>query len=358
MDKKGLLKFFKLTKHLDLFEQATKPKSIGGGEEFKQLALHGDNTINRALMDIYSHIKNTGRQTKLRTTFHSSRTLIQIGRKLGLDSLISSYNASHKATNNEIKEAVEALLGASHQIHGYSFCKKLVEKMVDMAKEFDMLDSNPKGQLFELFQKHQYELPVFKTERVGGTDHKPLWQCRVSGIYNKKSYLLISEVYKNTKDAEQDAALKFLYELGVSIKSVFQEPYEEDIIVMKEVKQSLEAGEIVFSKPTNLFDEGEISITIPKKYSVKKWAEKQNQKNPYYFLVQLSAIFDEIRGSAWSAKIKNGALIMMNLEIEGKSFFEIGFGTSKNQARKEVARKIIESSQLFEWLVDNKKKMM
>ncbi|NHJ47056.1 MAG: hypothetical protein FK733_04640 [Asgard group archaeon] len=358
MDKTDLLKFFKLNKHLELFEQATKPKSCGGGDEFKQLAMIGDNNINRALMDIYSHIKNTGHQTKLRTTFHSSRTLIQIGIKLGLVQIISSYNTTHTATNNEIKEAVEALLGASYQVHGYAFTKKLVEKMVDMAKELEFLDSNPKGQLLELFQKRKYELPVFLTERVGGTDHKPIWQCKVSGVFNKKSHQIISEVYANTKDAEQDAAQKFLYELGKTTKSIFQEPYEEDVTLTKEVKQSLEANEILFSKPTNLFDEGEVSINIPKKMSVKKWAEKQFQKNPYYFLVQLSALFDEIRGSAWSAKIETGALVIIDLEIDGKNFFELGFGPSKTQARKTVAQKIIESSQLFNWLADKKKTLL
>jgi dsRNA-specific ribonuclease len=355
MDKKELLAFFKLEDQIDLFEQATKPKSCGGGDEFKQLAMHGDTTINRALMDIYSHIKNTGRQTKLRTTFHSARTLIQIGRILKLDQIISSYDKKHTATNNEIKEAVEALLGASYQINGYDFCKELVEKMVDMAKEFELLDSNPKGQLLELFQKHQYDLPIFKTERVGGTDHKPLWQCKVSSVYDKKSYQLISEIYTNTKDAEQDVALKFLHELGIKTKSVFLEPYKESVTFTKEIKQALTAEEIIFYKPTNLFDEGEISINIPKKTSIKKWAEKQFEKNPYYFLVQLCAIFDEIHGTAWSAKIETGALVVLNLEIEGINFFEIGFGSSKTQARKNVAQKIIDSSQLFNWLAKQKK---
>jgi dsRNA-specific ribonuclease len=356
MDKKELLTFFKLEDHTDLFEKATKPKSCGGGDEFKQLALHGDTTINRALMDIYSHIKNTGRQTKLRTTFHSARTLIQIGRKLNLDQIISSYNKKHIATNNEIKEAVEALLGASYEVNGYDFCKELVEKMVDMAKEFELFDSNPKGQLLELFQKHQYEMPIFKTERVGGTDHKPLWQCKVSGIYDKKSYQLNSEIFTNTKDAEQDVALKFLYELGVKTKSIYLEPFEESVTLTKEIKQALTADEVTFYKPTNLFDEGEISINIPKKTSIKKWAEKQYNKSPYYFLVQLCAIFDEIRGTAWSAKIETGALILINLEIEGIDFFEIGFGPSKTQARKDVAQKIISSSQLFNWLAKQKKR--
>lgn len=355
MDKKELLAFFKLKNHIDLFEQATKPKSCGGGDEFKRLALHGDNTINRALMDIYSHIKNTGRQTKLRITFHSTRTLVKIGEKLGLDQIISSYNLKHTATKNEIKEAVEALLGASYQINGYNFCKELVEKMLEMAKEFELLDSNPKGQLLELFQKHQYELPIFKTERVGGTDHKPIWQCKASGVFDKKSYQLISEIYTNTKDAEQDVALKFLHELGIKTKSIFLEPYEESITLTKEIKQALTAEEIIFYKPTNLFDEGEISINIPKKTSIKKWAEKQYEKTPYYFLVQLCAMFDEIRGTAWSAKIETGALVLLNLEIEGIYYFEIGFGSTKTQARKDVAQKIVDSSQLFNWLAKHKK---
>jgi len=357
MDKNELLTFFKLEGHADLFEQATKPKSCGGGDEFKKLALHGDTTINRAIMDIYSHIKNTGRQTKLRTTFHSARTLVKIGRKLGLDQIISSYNMNHTATKNEIKEAVEALLGASYQINGYDFCKELVELMLEMAKEFELLDSNPKGQLLELFQKHQNELPLFKTERVGGTDHKPLWQCKVSGVYDKKSYQLISEIYTNTKDAEQDAALKFLHELGIKTKSVFLEPFKESFTLIKEIKQALTDEEIIFYKPTNLFDEGEISINIPKKTSIKKWAEKQYEKNPYYFLVQLCAIFDEIRGTAWSALIDVGSLVMLNLEIEGSNYFEIGFGSSKKQARKDVAIKIVNSSQLFTWLAKHKKQI-
>lgn len=54
MDVSKLKQFFTLENNDDLFNQAVTPKSCGGGEEFKLLALFGDRVLNLELFEIIS----------------------------------------------------------------------------------------------------------------------------------------------------------------------------------------------------------------------------------------------------------------------------------------------------------------
>lgn len=60
-----------------------------------------------------------------------------------------------------------------------------------------------KSSLFEYYAKKRDTLPVFKTERVGGSDHQPLFQSTVT-LSNRTQHL--GEASTSKKEAESSAA--------------------------------------------------------------------------------------------------------------------------------------------------------
>ena len=63
--------FFLLTEEQRIFSQAIFPKSQGGDEDFKLLALYGDRILNLVLLDIITDkgIKNSGQITQIIQSF-------------------------------------------------------------------------------------------------------------------------------------------------------------------------------------------------------------------------------------------------------------------------------------------------
>ena len=198
------------------------------------------------------------------------------------------------------------------------------------------------------------ELPSDEYIQVGGSDHNPIWQCILKGRIFEKEYIVRSDSYKRKSDAKQDAACKFLYKLGYTNRESFYTPYKEEKIIAKKTTQSILNREIVFSKPDELFDKSILEIKFKENESLIEWATRKIEKNPYFFFVQLSALFDEISGSAWSAEIDDSALILLNVNVYDNRFFEIGCGSSKTKARIDVGSKMIIKTKILDFLEKKK----
>ena len=86
-----LQKYFNLENHDLLFKQAITPKSCGGGEEFKLLALLGDRLLNLELFEILTleGIQDSGTMTKHINNYnHNEDILTIVGRSLKIEDLI------------------------------------------------------------------------------------------------------------------------------------------------------------------------------------------------------------------------------------------------------------------------------
>ncbi|KKL56099.1 hypothetical protein LCGC14_2248830 [marine sediment metagenome] len=87
--------------------------------------------------------------------------------------------------------------------------------------------------------------------------------------------------------------------------------------------------------------------------NIAEYAMRKAEKKPLFTLVSLSGRLDKLSGSTWHASLPNGELILLHLKLDEQDYFDIGFAESKNKAKKEVALKIIENSNLYQWLKDN-----
>jgi dsRNA-specific ribonuclease len=353
----NLMTFFKLEDNEQLFKQALKPKSLGGSDEFKRWAREGDLLFDQALAEIFNETRNVGDLNKVMTSIHSSNCLVAVGYYLGIDQQMLKYYGSSVFTNNDIKEAIEALLYASRKVNDKKTIKGIVENILEIIEENNFFDINYKGRLQELHQKNNYPVPEYFTIDAGGPPHDKRWQSKVKDDYFGTNKEFVSDVFSSLKDAEQDAAHKFLYALGEVTRkeSGLLQATQTGTVVEGKISQSFEQSEIVFSK---LADNG---FSVPPRISkdtgetLVEWFERKRKKNPFTALLLLNARVEEITGSTRYATLDEQELVLLNITINGDSFFELGTGTSRTKARKDAAKKILVKSKLTKWLQKHKK---
>ena len=364
MDVSKLKEFFILENNEDLFNQGITPKSCGGGEEFKLLALLGDRVLNLELFEILSSegIKDSGTITiRINNYFHNEDILTEVGRILHIEKFMKPMDFNHKITKDELKESVEALIGANFKAHGYGIHKEVIKKLYKIIQEIEknlqkqkqnqLFYENPKGKLLELFQERGLILPLFDTKRVGGTDNLPEFKCKLSGNFNKKEIVIEGDSSNNKKEAEKDAAVKFLMELeGYSeFKSVSK---DKEIIIQPNPKPSIDQKEIIFSKRVEDFRPDQINLSSGTE-TLHEWAKRKSVKKPFSMLTLLAYREEKVTGSSWNTSLPYGKLILSKTTLDGKDYFEVGFAESFTKAKKEAARKLIKNSDLFEWLKNN-----
>ena len=211
-----LMQYFHLTDEITLFKQAIHPKSCGGDQSFKFLALIGDNILNLVLLEIISHDKpmDTGELTEVIQAIHNKQTLIRIAHHLKLPTVMEKEFDSKCFSDNDLKEGIEALLGATYRKNGIDTCKQVILKLTNIASTNSYLNPNPIGILQILFQKKNLTLPVYHSVRTGGPDHKSKFQCTLKGDYEGRKIETKSSIQFSKKEAEKDAAKRFLKELG------------------------------------------------------------------------------------------------------------------------------------------------
>ncbi|MCK4847510.1 MAG: ribonuclease III family protein [Candidatus Heimdallarchaeota archaeon] len=214
--KNQLMEYFQLSKDKAIFFQAIQPKSCGGGDTFKYLALYGDSVLNLILLDIISNkeIANSGQITEIIQSFHNEKTLTQIAKQLKIDKIMKEEFGNEKPTQNDLKECIEALLGGTYKTGGLISSKKVVLKLLQLSNTNNLFTPNPKGFLQILFQKKNFMIPKYITTRIGGPDHLQEFQCVLKGEFNGKLYEIKSNIHHNKQNAEKEAATKFLKEIG------------------------------------------------------------------------------------------------------------------------------------------------
>jgi ribonuclease-3 len=214
--KTHLAGFFQLSEHNSSFNLALCPKSCGGDDEFKYLALYGDAILNLLLLDLISRnaLKDSGQITEILQTFHNEETLFQLSKELKINEIMQTHDEKAIITKNDLKESIEALLGATYINEGLNPCKDVIKNLVQLAASKNLFNSNPKGILQVFFQKKNLPIPKYESKRVGGPDHQQVFQTTITGEYLGKSYMIQSDILPSKKDAEKNAAEKFLIKLG------------------------------------------------------------------------------------------------------------------------------------------------
>lgn len=361
MEKKNLMRYFRLEKHQDLFDKAIRPKSCGGGDEFKFLALKGDFILKISLLDIMSEkykTRNTGELTKLSSQFHNERTLVSLCEDLGISNLMIPLDSNYVIENEDRKEVIEALLEATNQANNLDICKKIVQKLYKKAEELGILDFDAKSILQIYCQKNGYSIPEYSDPiQIGGGDHNPIYQCTLTILLDKQ-LILTSDKCNNKSAAKKNVALKACQKLnlyqGDLSQNLIQKTKEEVTLL---AKQSL-TEEILQFKQLGVF-EATMNLTKNTGQSLIDYVNEKFKENPFQMLVLASARLNDISGNIWSASleyeqnISNNELILLHINLKGKDFFEIGYSESKTKAKKTVAEKFIKNSKFFKWIETN-----
>ena len=95
---------------------------------------------------------------------------------------------------------------------------------------------NPKTNLHEFLQKNNIPLPIYNTNRIGGTDHRPLYS---STIILNKCLEIKGNAENNKKEAENSAAFnayEYIKTKGLknfNIKNVYDDVIYDDVSVKK-----------------------------------------------------------------------------------------------------------------------------
>ena len=227
---------------------------------------------------------------------------------------------------------------------------------MEIIEKYDFYDSNPVGKLIEFFQENGRTLTFPDPIRISKANEPPLYRCTIRESILGEIFTIISEELSRKCYARKDAAQKFLYELGLTDKNgIGIKSRKKGVITIP--KQSLSNGEIFFSKSSicgGYFKKVPMELSTETGETIVKYAMRKAKKTPFFLLISLSGRLDTLSGSTWHASLKNvGELILLHLKLYEKNYFDIGFGESKSKAKKEVALKIIESSNLYQWLKDN-----
>jgi ribonuclease-3 len=131
----------------------------------------------------------------MRAELVRGRTLALLAKELGLAPLLLLGRGELKSGGRErdsiLANAVEAIIGATHEDGGIQACVELVDKLY--AQRLENLDAqslkDAKTQLQELLQGQGLELPVYEIQDVSGADHQRQYcvSCSVAALDKKAS---------------------------------------------------------------------------------------------------------------------------------------------------------------------------
>lgn len=158
--------------------------------------------------------KDEGFLTKMRSKIVKRKTLNDLSRQMGLDSILQDYaigTVSHSMAGN----ALEALVGAVYQDVGYDktrdfIVNDILRNYIDM-NELENYDDNYKSQLLEWAQKQgkHVHFTVCEKDKLNGRDFFKI----TLNIDDKK--ISEAEAY-NKKAAEQKASFQAVQKLKIN----------------------------------------------------------------------------------------------------------------------------------------------
>ncbi|VGO23079.1 ribonuclease III [Pontiella sulfatireligans] len=161
-----------------------------------------------------------GDMSKLRSRLTQDRKLAQIGAKAGIGEFLmlgrgEKLNGGAKRASN-LADAVEAIIGAAWIDGGARAVNKIFKKI--FLPELEELDessekSNPKGNLQEYAQSHDFDIPEYETVETAGPEHDRIFTVEVKACgkswkasagskregERKAAFLALEELRKTTK---------------------------------------------------------------------------------------------------------------------------------------------------------------
>lgn len=367
MNRAEIQKFFLLENDPQLFETALCPRSCGGGAELEQLALYGDIVIDMHLLDylINEDFQQNGDITKRKGTIHHENMIKAFADDLGIPDILTRANSTYHPQNRDLKETVEALIGAAFQANGLEKCKPIILRFAKFAQEkqetsrkqgeFDTSE-NHKGILFELFQEKHLVLPNLEPIRIGGQDNSAIYQFKGDIIFDGKKLEISTHPWPRKDLAEQEAAfLSLLAITGNNPEYTKFDPTKDNIRAQEKTVHpttSIDDEELTFRKPGHQNTSMEADQNTGE--LLVEYVNRKAKENVFGMLKLLSARLDTVvSGASWTCEFSSGVLALINLQLGEQNYFAIGFGLSKTQARKAVGEDMLRKVNLTEWLEEH-----
>jgi len=205
-------------KNPNLLMQALTHPSIkskaNNQQNYERLEFLGDKVLSLViaefLMEKYPEY-NEGSLSKTQAKLISGPTLTLIANKIDLASMLILSNGELKIggsfNKNNLENALEALIGAIYQDSDFINAKKFI---LNFWKDFlnsDNLDFNIDyiSNLQEIIQGKFKKLPIYLFEKIGGSEHKPIFQCTAQ---IKELNLEFKEKGNSKKIAQKNVAKK------------------------------------------------------------------------------------------------------------------------------------------------------
>ena len=168
--------------------------------------------ISSELLKTYPNQK-VGYLDKMFASMVNKRTLLNIGKKIGLEKFIIGGNTTKKNIEDKIiSDTCEALIGAIYLDFGYIKAKKFILNYWEQYFKLNItyqVDSKTKLQEYSL--KKYKVLPIYKLISNSGPRHKPIFKIGVR-LKNTKFFYATGSSKKN---AESKSAEILLKDIGV-----------------------------------------------------------------------------------------------------------------------------------------------
>ena len=168
--------------------------------------------ISTELLKIYPNQK-VGYLDKMFASMVNKRTLLNIGKKIGLEKFIIGGNTTKKNIEDKIiSDTCEALIGAIFLDFGYIKAKKFIinywEQYFKLSITYQV---DPKTKLQEYSLKKYKVLPIYKLISNSGPRHKPTFKIGV----RLKNTKFVYATGSSKKTAESKSAEILLKVIGI-----------------------------------------------------------------------------------------------------------------------------------------------
>ncbi len=203
-------------KNKDLLIKSLTHKSFNKNDNNEKMEFLGDRVLGliiaKKLLELYPNEKE-GILDKKFASLVNRNTCLEIAKKIELEKYILTFDQKrkNKLEDKVVADSCEALIGAIYLDKGFISVEKIIMNLWKSHIQKSIITQiDAKTKLQEYSLKKYKKLPIYKLISNTGPRHKPIFKISVK-LIDTKSYLAEG---KSKKDAEQNAALNCLNDLG------------------------------------------------------------------------------------------------------------------------------------------------
>ena len=203
-------------KNKDLLIKSLTHKSFNKTDNNEKMEFLGDRVLGliiaKKLLELYPNEKE-GILDKKFASLVNRNTCLEIAKKIELEKYILTFDQKrkNKLEDKVVADSCEALIGAIYLDKGFISVEKIIMNLWKSHIQKSIITQiDAKTKLQEYSLKKYKKLPIYKLISNTGPRHKPIFKISVK-LIDTKSYLAEG---KSKKDAEQNAALNCLNDLG------------------------------------------------------------------------------------------------------------------------------------------------